>query len=87
MNRWAGLEVLPAARHYGLGVIPWSPLHGGVLGGVLRKQKEGAPPAATLGDREVVGAMLVAGAVTGNVHWVPLAERVKGAGSLVDTPP
>lgn len=41
MSRWAELEVLPAARHYGLGVIPWSPLHGGVLGGVLRKQKEG----------------------------------------------
>src|SRR4051794_34686428 len=35
------LEVLPAARHYGLGVIPWSPLHGGLLGGVLRKEKEG----------------------------------------------
>lgn len=41
MTRWAELEVLPAARHYGLGVIPWSPLHGGVLSGVLRKQKEG----------------------------------------------
>jgi NDP-hexose C3-ketoreductase / dTDP-4-oxo-2-deoxy-alpha-D-pentos-2-ene 2,3-reductase len=39
--RWVELEVLPAARHYGLGVIPWSPLHGGVLGGVLRKQRDG----------------------------------------------
>jgi aryl-alcohol dehydrogenase-like predicted oxidoreductase len=35
------LEVLPAARHYGLGVIPWSPLQGGLLGGVLRKEREG----------------------------------------------
>jgi aryl-alcohol dehydrogenase-like predicted oxidoreductase len=35
------LEVLPAAKHYGLGVIPWSPLHGGLLGGVLRKEAEG----------------------------------------------
>jgi NDP-hexose C3-ketoreductase / dTDP-4-oxo-2-deoxy-alpha-D-pentos-2-ene 2,3-reductase len=35
------LEVLPAARHYGLGVIPWSPLYGGLLGGVLRKEAEG----------------------------------------------
>jgi aryl-alcohol dehydrogenase-like predicted oxidoreductase len=35
------LEVLPAARHYGLGVLPWSPLHGGLLGGVLRKDREG----------------------------------------------
>jgi len=32
------LEVLPAAQHYGLGVIPWSPLYGGLLGGVLRKE-------------------------------------------------
>jgi aryl-alcohol dehydrogenase-like predicted oxidoreductase len=29
------LEVLPACRHYGVGMIPWSPLSGGVLGGVL----------------------------------------------------
>jgi NDP-hexose C3-ketoreductase / dTDP-4-oxo-2-deoxy-alpha-D-pentos-2-ene 2,3-reductase len=35
------LEVLPAARDYGLGVIPWSPLHGGLLGGVLRKEADG----------------------------------------------
>ena len=35
------LEVLPAAQHYGLGVIPWSPLQGGLLGGVLRKDREG----------------------------------------------
>ena len=35
------LEVIPAAQHYGLGVIPWSPLYGGLLGGVLRKEAEG----------------------------------------------
>jgi aryl-alcohol dehydrogenase-like predicted oxidoreductase len=29
------LEVLPACRHYGLGVIAWSPLASGLLGGVL----------------------------------------------------
>jgi len=39
-SRWVELEVLPAARHYGLGVIPWSPLHAGLLGGILRKQRE-----------------------------------------------
>ncbi len=33
--------MLPAARSYGLGLIPWSPLHGGLLAGVLRKQREG----------------------------------------------
>ena len=29
------LEVLPACRAHGVGVIPWSPLAGGLLGGVL----------------------------------------------------
>ena len=35
------LEVLPACRDYGVGVIPWSPLLGGLLGGALRKVREG----------------------------------------------
>ncbi|HEY5707216.1 MAG TPA: aldo/keto reductase [Terrimicrobiaceae bacterium] len=34
-------EVLPTAQHYGLAVIPWSPLHRGMLGGVLRQEREG----------------------------------------------
>ena len=33
------LEVLPAAKQFGLGVVAWSPLAGGMLGGVLQKQK------------------------------------------------
>jgi len=37
--RTVELEVLPAAIDYGLGVIPWSPLQGGLLGGILRKQE------------------------------------------------
>jgi len=41
LTRDVELEVLPAAQHYGLGVIPWSPLHGGLLGGVLRKERQG----------------------------------------------
>jgi aryl-alcohol dehydrogenase-like predicted oxidoreductase len=35
------LEVLPACREYGVGVIPWSPLFGGLLSGALRKAQEG----------------------------------------------
>ncbi|SOD70440.1 aryl-alcohol dehydrogenase-like predicted oxidoreductase [Jatrophihabitans sp. GAS493] len=42
LTRSVELEVLPAAQHYGLGVIPWSPLHGGLLGGVLRKERDGS---------------------------------------------
>jgi aryl-alcohol dehydrogenase-like predicted oxidoreductase len=41
MARTIELEVIPAAEHYGIGIIPWSPLHGGLLGGVIRKQNEG----------------------------------------------
>ncbi|MGW0699530.1 aldo/keto reductase [Streptomyces sp. NPDC002867] len=41
-ERRAEMEVIPAAQEYGLGVIPWSPLHGGLLGGVIKKENEGA---------------------------------------------
>jgi aryl-alcohol dehydrogenase-like predicted oxidoreductase len=40
-NRMIELEVVPACRHYGLGIIPWSPLAGGLLGGALTKQAQG----------------------------------------------
>jgi aryl-alcohol dehydrogenase-like predicted oxidoreductase len=40
-SRTVELEVLPAAIEYGVGVIPWSPLEGGLLGGVLKKEREG----------------------------------------------
>src|SRR5437763_10337216 len=33
--RTVELEVLPACQEYGVGVLPWSPLSGGLLGGVL----------------------------------------------------
>ena len=36
-NRMIELEVIPACREYGLGLIPWSPLGGGLLGGALEK--------------------------------------------------
>jgi aryl-alcohol dehydrogenase-like predicted oxidoreductase len=38
-ERTVELEVLPACEHYGLGVIPWSPLAGGALGGILEKSE------------------------------------------------
>ncbi|WP_329386241.1 aldo/keto reductase [Streptomyces sp. NBC_01716] len=40
-ERRAEMEVIPAAQEYGLGVIPWSPLHSGLLGGAIRKEREG----------------------------------------------
>jgi aryl-alcohol dehydrogenase-like predicted oxidoreductase len=40
-SRTIELEVIPACREFGLGIIPWSPLAGGMLGGALEKFKEG----------------------------------------------
>jgi aryl-alcohol dehydrogenase-like predicted oxidoreductase len=41
LTREAELEVLPAAQALGIGVIPWSPLEGGLLAGVLGKERAG----------------------------------------------
>ncbi|MFN8223404.1 MAG: aldo/keto reductase [Gaiellales bacterium] len=43
------LEVIPACRHYGLGLIPWSPLGGGMLGGA-----SDGTESARRGDQHVV---------------------------------
>lgn len=40
-DRTVEMEVLPACESYGLGVIPWSPLASGILGGALKKAAEG----------------------------------------------
>lgn len=48
-SRTLELEVIPACRYHGLGVIPWSPLAGGLLGGVLEKIANGRRNA--LGDQ------------------------------------
>jgi len=39
--RTVELEVIPALQYYGIGLVPWSPLGNGLLGGVLRKVSEG----------------------------------------------
>ncbi|MEU5437841.1 aldo/keto reductase [Streptomyces sp. NPDC020719] len=48
-ERRAEMEVIPAAQEYGVGIIPWSPLHGGLLGGALRKEREGGGSRSTGG--------------------------------------
>lgn len=40
-QRTIELEVIPALRHFGIGLIPWSPIGMGLLGGVLRKITDG----------------------------------------------
>ena len=50
-ERTVELEVLPACQGYGLGVLPWSPLHGGMLSGVLSRSSTGR----TSGGRSAEG--------------------------------
>ena len=40
-DRMIELEVIQACEAYGLGLLPWSPLAGGLLGGILKKTREG----------------------------------------------
>lgn len=54
LTRAVELEVLPAAQRYGIGIIPWSPLHGGALAGAIRKRAEGTAGRAAGGRAEEV---------------------------------
>jgi aryl-alcohol dehydrogenase-like predicted oxidoreductase len=49
--RTVELEVIPALRYYGIGLIPWSPIGMGLLGGVLRKAREGRRATPQLQER------------------------------------
>jgi aryl-alcohol dehydrogenase-like predicted oxidoreductase len=51
LERTVELEVLPAAQAYGIGVLPWSPLAGGLLAGASRKADEGR----RAGGRQLLG--------------------------------
>jgi aryl-alcohol dehydrogenase-like predicted oxidoreductase len=56
LTRDIELEVLPAAESYGIGVLAWSPLHRGLLSGVLRSEREAATVAGARYPREQVDA-------------------------------
>jgi NDP-hexose C3-ketoreductase / dTDP-4-oxo-2-deoxy-alpha-D-pentos-2-ene 2,3-reductase len=49
LTRHVELEVVPAAQAYGIGIIPWSPLHGGLLSGALRKLRDGSAARSSSG--------------------------------------
>lgn len=55
LNRGPEVEILPACAHYGLGVVPYSPIARGVLTG---KYQPGQPPApetrAARGDKRIL---------------------------------
>jgi aryl-alcohol dehydrogenase-like predicted oxidoreductase len=47
-SRTVELEVIPALSHYGVGLIPWSPLAGGLLAGALKGVSEGRRASAAI---------------------------------------
>jgi aryl-alcohol dehydrogenase-like predicted oxidoreductase len=49
LDRRIERELLPAAKTYGVGIIPWSPLAGGFLSG--KYKREGAQPEGRFADR------------------------------------
>jgi aryl-alcohol dehydrogenase-like predicted oxidoreductase len=49
--RMIELEVVPACEAYGLGIIPWSPLGGGFLGGALQKEDTGRRASERIRER------------------------------------
>src|SRR6516162_3197436 len=51
LERQAAAEVVPAARHFGLGVLPYFPLANGLLTGKVRKGQE-PPPGTRLAGRK-----------------------------------
>ncbi|MFK4761624.1 aldo/keto reductase [Microbacterium sp. ZW T5_45] len=50
-QRTIELEVVPASEQYGVGILPWSPLASGQLGGVLSKTDRSRSSLDALGDR------------------------------------
>lgn len=49
--RTVEMDVIPACQDYGLGLIPWSPLGGGLLGGVLTGNHDGRRAEQYMTDR------------------------------------
>ena len=59
------LEVIPALRHFGLGLVPYSPLGGGLLGVRCRRPARGAVP--MIGCSRNQAAATAAGGLRGAV--------------------
>lgn len=53
LSRWVEWEVIPAAIHNGLGVLPWSPLAGGFLNGKYRRGEAPAPDTRAASEKEL----------------------------------
>ena len=73
-DRTIELEVIPACREYGLGLIPWSPLAGGLLAG----SNEQAGTGRRAGESDAEGDRQVRRAIRGVHGAVPGIGRTTG---------
>ncbi|MER8188096.1 aldo/keto reductase [Kitasatospora sp. NPDC094015] len=57
LERTVESELIPAARHHGLGLLPYSPLGGGLLGGIRRGTEgtEGTADSGRRADEALIG--------------------------------
>lgn len=62
-------ELLPACRHYGMGLIPWSPLAAGMLSD---RFVDGPPPQSRMGDNFELG----------HDRWRPVYDAIGGLAKL-----
>ncbi|WP_067499015.1 aldo/keto reductase [Actinoplanes sp. TFC3] len=53
VDRHVEAEIMPAAAAYGMAVVAWSPLHGGLLAGVLEKMVAGTAVKSAQGRAQV----------------------------------
>ncbi len=79
MNRQPEVEQLPAAAHYGLGIVPYSPLARGVLTG--KYKPDAAPPADTRAGRNDKRMMEAEWRDESLVIAQTLAEHAKARGA------
>ena len=52
MDRYIELEVMETTKYHGMGIVPWSPLHGGLLSG---KYNDGVPEGSRGADEGTKG--------------------------------
>ncbi len=83
LERGAEAEVVPAARHYGVGILPYFPLANGLLTGKVRRGQE-VPEGSRLASREGYVtedklARVEALVAWGQTHGVSLLEIAVGA--------
>jgi aryl-alcohol dehydrogenase-like predicted oxidoreductase len=68
LERRAEVELLPAARHYGLGVLPYFPLANGLLTGKVRRGRE-LPAGSRIAERSHLVTPERVGRVEALVEW------------------